>query len=143
MISINATLVIQIVQFLILVFIINRLMFQPILRLIEERAGYFKDTKIKIGNIKDETEQLVKKSITIEHDMRKDASKENSLFKQEALKIAEKIFDDAKNEVALVRERVSKEIDDNLEVARKSLKNETLILADAITEKLIGRRIGN
>ena len=36
MISINATLIVQVIQFLIFVFILNRLMFRPLLKVIDE-----------------------------------------------------------------------------------------------------------
>ena len=39
MVEINLTIVIQVVQFLILVFILNRILFKPISRAIEERDG--------------------------------------------------------------------------------------------------------
>ena len=73
MISINATLVVQIIHFLILVFILNRLMFKPILKKIEERKEYVEKTKGEINDLDQEAERLKKKFISEQVNARKDA----------------------------------------------------------------------
>ncbi len=140
MISINATLFLQIFHFLVLVYILNRLMFRPILKIIRERDRYMDETVSEVGNLKRETEGLSEKCHAIERDARAGAGEERVQMKKEATAIAEKLFDETKGEVASIREKVGKEVDDHLEKARKFLKNEASILADEITERVIGRR---
>ena len=143
MISINATLFVQVLHFLILTFILNRLMFRPIMRLVKDRTRYIEKTEKEIVNIESETTQLVSKCISMENDARKDAGEEKSQLKKEASKIAGNIFQDTKNEVAVIREEVDKNVERQLEVAQKFLHSEALALADEITEKIIGRRAGD
>ncbi|MBW1765987.1 MAG: hypothetical protein JRI43_03290 [Deltaproteobacteria bacterium] len=143
MISINATLVFQIIQFLILVFILNRLMFRPVLKIIDERRRYIQDTKAKMANIETETAELIEKCITMERDARKNAGDESSRLRKEAFAMAEKTYRDTKEEVKLIKDKIGKEVDKNLERARQSIQSEAMALADAITQKVIGRRIGN
>ncbi|MCP4001475.1 MAG: F0F1 ATP synthase subunit B', partial [Gammaproteobacteria bacterium] len=58
MISINATLVVQLIHFLLLLFIMNRLMLQPLLKLIREREDYTKRTKSEIKELEVKIGQL-------------------------------------------------------------------------------------
>ena len=143
MISINATLFVQVLHFLILTFILNRLMFRPIMRLVKDRTRYIEKTEKEIVNIESETTQLVSKCISMENDARKDAGEEKSQLKKEASKIVGNIFQDTKNEVAVIREEVDKNVERQLEAAQKFLHSEAVVLADEITKKIIGRRVGD
>lgn len=143
MISINATLVLQVIHFLILVFILNRLMFRPIMRTIRERYKYIEDAKKQAMNMEEEAEALMKKCIAIEKDARREAGHESAQIKKEALALAEKIFDEARDNVSSIREKIKKEIDEQLKKAQQFLQSEAMILADEITEKVISRRIAN
>ena len=143
MISINETLILQVIHFLILVFILNRLMFRPILRLINERGTYVDDAKKETVKISEETAELVDRCVSMEKDARNDARNENSKLKREAIAMAEKIFDDTREEISSIRDEATKEVDEQLKRAQQSLQREALVLADEITVKVIGRRIGN
>ena len=143
MISINATLIIQFINFLILVFILNRLMFRPVLKVVEDRSNHIDDTMSKLVNIENETKELIDRCVSLERNARKEAGNESSKFKKEALEIADKIFGDARDEVAIIKARVNREIEEKIENARQSLKTEATQLADVLTEKVIGRRISN
>jgi F-type H+-transporting ATPase subunit b len=143
MISINETLIIQIIHFLILVFILNRLMFRPILAAIDKRSKYIEDSKKEIVDIENETTELFDKCVSMEKGARTDAGNESSRLKKEALETSENIFNDSREEVSSIREKVKKEIDEQLKRAKQSLQSEAVSLADTITEKVMGRRIGN
>ncbi|MFC1533399.1 hypothetical protein ACFL7M_08565 [Thermodesulfobacteriota bacterium] len=143
MISINETLILQIIHFLILVFILNRLMFRPILGIINERARHIEDTKKDLVNIEEETKELVDRCILMEKDARKDARDETSRLKRDAFAITEKIFNDTKEEITLMREKANEEIDEQLEKAKQALHSEAEALSGEITVRVIGRRIAN
>ena len=143
MISINATLLVQMVQFLILAYILNRLMFKPILKILSERTNYLSDTKLKINNIEEETKDLIKKCSFKETEARKEAADQSSQLKREGSSTAETIFNDAKEEVTAIKDKVSKEMEKKIDAARESLQKEAASLADVIIEKIIGRRINS
>jgi F-type H+-transporting ATPase subunit b len=50
MVEINLTIVIQVVQFLILLFILNRILFRPISQAIEERDGKIAEARINMNH---------------------------------------------------------------------------------------------
>ena len=140
MISINATLLIQIIHFLILVFILNRLMFRPILRVIEDRDKHLENENKNLDRLKEETDELIARCTSVEMGAKKKANAESLNLKKEAIEISEKIFSDTRDEIASIRDEADREIDLKLKEARKSLRDEALILAEELTEKLIGRR---
>lgn len=141
MISVNATLVIQIIHFIILVFILNRLIFRPILKVINEREQYVADEKRRLTNLEEETAELIDKSVAMEKNVRRDAGMESSKLKREALVMAEEIFDNTRTEIAALMRHVDDEIESQLERAHQSLRAEAVLLADKIAEKVVGRRI--
>ncbi len=143
MISINATILIQVLHFLILVFILNRLMFRPILRLVHDRTYHIDKTLKEAENTQNDTTELVNKRISLEKDVRKKAREESSQLKNEAGTMSEKIFDDTRKKLALIREEVNKEVDRQVDTAQKFLHSEATVLADEIIDKLVGRRIDN
>lgn len=143
MISINATLFIQIILFLVLAFILKRLLIQPTLKIINERVKYIQDTNKKLLNIEEETEELVQKCISMEITARQTAHEKSAVLQKEAREIAEKMFQDSRDQIASIKEKVGREVEEKIEVARQSLQSEAVQVADVLTEKLIGRRIGN
>lgn len=143
MISINATLFIQIILFLVLAFILKRLLIHPTLKIINERVKYIQDTNKKLLNIEEETEELVQKCISMETTARQTAHEKSAILQKEAREIAEKLFQDSRDQIASIKEKVGREVEEKIEVARQSLQSEAVQVADVLTEKLIGRRIGN
>ena len=141
MISINATLVVQVIQFLILVFILNRLMFRPILKLVKERAEYIEKTKNEIENIELDTAQVRDEYLLRETNARKDAALERSRIRDTGIAHAEGFLNDSINEVTSIRAEADSEAEEQLNKTRPSLQDEAEVLAEEIMERVIGRRI--
>ena len=143
MISINATLFLQILHFLILVFILDRLMFRPIMRVVKDRDKHIQNENEQLNNLKGETEELIARCLSLERNAKREASAESSNIKKEAIGVTERIFSDTREEVAAIRDEADREIESKLKEARKSLQDEAFILAEDLMQKLIGRRSAN
>jgi F-type H+-transporting ATPase subunit b len=141
MISINATLVVQVIQFLILVFILNRLMFRPILRLINARKEFIDKTKNEIENIELDTKRLRDEYLLRETHARKAASRERTRIRDEGIISAEEFLDVSRKEVTSIRAEAEKTAEEQLNKTRPFLQGEAEVLAEDITERVIGRRI--
>ena len=63
MINLNATLVVQVILFLITLFFLNRLLIRPIMKVVQNRTRFFQETEDKILSLEKETEELVGKGI--------------------------------------------------------------------------------
>ena len=141
LITINETLVFQLISFLIFLFVINRVMLRPLLKVMSERDGYIQKLKIEIDGAEDELKAVFEQ-----------IKEQESAVKQEAFSLKEKleaagslkageIFVDVREEIEEMKTTVEKEIDAMISEARKSVKNESETLASRIMEKLLDRRL--
>ena len=141
MINFNATFLVQLLLFLITLGVLNRILYKPILKVMEDRDQHIKSSKNQITNIAAEAKELAEKCVNMEKDARKQAGEEGAQLRAAAADTAEKIFNDTRAEITGIRDSVSKEIDDQFQRAQDSLKSEATLLADSIAEKVAGRRV--
>ena len=141
MISINATLVVQIIHFLILVFILNRLMIQPILKLMDERSSYIIKTRHEIATLELETEDFKKKFLSVQNKARTDAFQERDQLKLAGMNEVEKSLEESLEKVASMRKKADNEAEEEVSKTQPLLQNEANVLAEEIIERVIGRRI--
>ena len=141
MIRINATLVLQVVHLLLLVFILNRLMFKPILKLMDERNGYMDKSKTEIRDLESEAERLKREYLSLENQARKKASGESLELKKAGVAQVEAMIDESQEEVASIRRESETKIESQFAKARPSIQSEATVLAEEIVERLIGRRV--
>ena len=143
MINVNATLVVQIINFLILIFIINRILFRPIMDIVEKRSAKIKNEEERLKNLEEETRALIEKCSSIEKETRKKAMAQSALLRKEASDQSEEIFNKVKDEINGIREEADKEIQSKIEEASISLQNFASEIAEELTEKVIGRRFAS
>ena len=143
MINVNATIIVQIINFLILMFILNRILLRPIKNIIERRSIKIEEETKRLDNLQQETKELIEKCTSIEAKARKKAVEQSNLLKKEAGEKAEDIFTRAKDEIAGIRQETDREIDSKIEDASLSLKKFASELAEELTEKVIGRRFAS
>jgi len=140
MISINATLIIQVINFLILVFILNRLLFKPTLKLIEDRTEFFQSTKEEINQLEKETQELKDKYQSIQNDARREAARERDQMKSMSAKEIEEFLNASRNEASKIKTEAEKKAEMELSQAKSSVSGEAGMLADVIVQAVIGRR---
>lgn len=140
MISINATLVVQVVQFLIFVFILNRLMFRPLLKVINERQGYQEKTRGEIKDFEIRIGQLKEEFFSKENAARKDAAKERSNLRNQSVIQAGEFIEESRKEVASIKEKTANEVEKHINKTQPLLHDQAVSLVEAIVEQIIGRR---
>jgi len=141
MISINATLLIQLIHFLLLLFIMNRLMLQPLLKVIQEREAYTDNTKSEIKDIEVKIGQLKEQFIAKENDARKDAAQERTDITNVGLNEADGFLNKSREEVSVIRQQAEKEVEAEVSKTQPLLADQASSLVSGIMEKIIGRRI--
>jgi len=141
MISINATLVLQVIHFLILAFILNRLMIQPLLRLINERTQHIAKTKAETNNIEDETARLKEEYLARENDARIKATQERARLRGMGISETEETLNNARKEMVSLRGEADREAENEIKKTQPVLHEQATSLAEQIMEKVIGRRI--
>lgn len=141
LISINATLVVQLISFLIFLFLINWIMIQPLRRTMAERAGYLDRMRLDILEAEKEMTRLLKQLADREKSVRKEALLVTLEMENEGRRSASEILQDVSQEVESFRNRTRKTVSDQLTAARERLEQESEGLALSIMEKLLDRRL--
>jgi len=139
MISINATLVLQVVHLLILIFILNRLLFRPTLKVIRERTSFIENSKKEIMEIEQKAEQLKKEYFSIQKKAMRQASKEGTRLKEEGLQEVDKIMEDSMKQIDKIRNQAETRANEEVQSAKPQIQGQATTLADEIAERVIGR----
>ena len=141
LININETLIVQVVGFLVFLFVINRIMFRPLRNVMSDR-------EIHIERVKRDITQAQKQVATFTGQIRE----QETATRQEALELkddleatgtqqAKEIFESVKKEIAADRQKVQQEIEARIAEERKALRKESEDLALNIIEKILDRRL--
>jgi len=140
MISINATLVLQVIHFLVLAFILNRLMLKPILKLIDEREQHVEKTKGQIDEMKSRVIQLADQFRSEEIEARKNVTRERVQENREGMFETEKLLEQSREQAASIKTEADKKAQREVEKSSPLLPDEAGVVAERIIEKMIGRR---
>lgn len=141
MISLNATIVVQVTLFLLLLYALNRIMIQPLHRVVLEREELIARKKAELVVAHRSLEQ-------IEQDYRKrlrraeaEARTVQGRIHEEASGKAEQVIHTAQEQVTVLRRKVREQVAQELEKARRELKKQAEVLSFEITQKVVGRRV--
>ena len=140
MISINATLILQIIHILILVFILNRILFRPIQGIIQRREDHLLNEKEDIHRLEEEAERLKNQFREQQTSARKDAALERGKLKEAGSGEAEEYIDASRKEAASIRAKADDDAETELKRTKPLLSEQSTLLADDIIERLIDRR---
>ncbi len=141
LISINETIVVQLVSFLVFLFVINRVMFRPLARTLDEREQYTKTLREEIVQAETELKALTDQIRESEAAAREEAlrvAKETELSGNER---AGEIFDATRKDVDAQIADAQMEIDAQIDIVRKDMEKESGALASTIMEQLLGREL--
>ena len=140
LISINETLIVQVISFLIFLFIINRIMFRPLRNVIADRDIYIERVKLDIDQAQNELDKMNRQIREQEAEVRDEAFELQQQREEIGNEQAKEIFAAVRREIAENRASVQKELDVKISEARQSLKTEAEVLAITIIEKILDRR---
>jgi F-type H+-transporting ATPase subunit b len=140
-INLNFTLLIQLVNFLILLLLLNALLYKPIMAKIREREAAIKKDREKALELETEVANQEGKHRDALIQARKSAADEKaSLLAASKVKESE-ILEKARLEAARIVEEMRKSIQAESDQARKKLKEDMTPLAQSVTEKILGRAV--
>ena len=141
MISIDGSIIIQIVNFIFLIWILNIILYKPIRNVLLQRKERVADFEQSIeASRRDVEEKDEAFSLGIKEAKAKGLKGKEGLLQiasEEERKIIEKINEKAQADIANVRVKIA----EDAESARKSLQQEVDTFADAIAQKILGRTV--
>jgi F-type H+-transporting ATPase subunit b len=140
-VSLDYSLGIQIVNFLLLIFILNVLLYKPILGMIDKRKKQFEDSEAEIRRLQKTVEQ---KMAAYEEKLRqaKTAAVEqkNEIIRQGAEE-AKTVIDAVRAEIPGMMEQFHTRMDGEIGAAKKILTDHSQQLSVEIAEKVLGRSL--
>ena len=141
MVSLDYSLGIQIINFLLLVFILNVLLYKPILGTIDERKKQFEESE-QTGRHLQETAE--RKIAAYEEKLRlakaAAAEKKNEIISQ-GTEEAKAVIDAVRSEIPVMMERFHARMEGEIDEARKILNHRSQQLSIEIAEKVLGRSL--
>ena len=141
LISINETLIAQVISFLIFLFIINRLMFRPLRKTMGDRDQYLDTMTQDINNSRKDVERYTQQIEDRKTTIRSEAYEINRELEHAAGQEAADIVAAAVAEVAVIRDDTKKKIEAQIADARQHIQKESEALAIQLTEKILERGI--
>lgn len=141
LISINETMIVQLISFLIFLFIINRLMFRPLQGVMAERAEYMNGLQTEISEAESELNKVSRLLERQEAATREQAHALRKDMEDAGGNRAGEIFAAVRKEVADLRSQAEEEVAHQLSEARKHLQEESEQLSVSIIEKILDRRV--
>ena len=141
MVSLDYSLGIQIINFLVLIFILNILLYKPILGMIDRRKKQFEDSDAEIRRLQDTVEQ---KMADYEEKLRQAKAaaveQKNEIIRQGADE-AKTVIDAVRAQVPGMMEEFQTRMDSEIGAARKILTDHSAQLSVEIAEKVLGRSL--
>lgn len=141
LISINETLFVQLISFLVFIFVLNRVMFRPLRTEMGEREGFMDSIREDILSADEELKTLLRDSRERSDTIRAEAMAVKAKVEEDANQQASEVLTAARGEVTDISKAAEQEIDDMVSAARENLHQEAQKLTVDIMEKILDRRV--
>ncbi len=141
LITINETVVIELISFLIFLFLINRIMFRPLRDVIGERESHIESITSGIEESKTQLSQMNEQVQAQELTAIKEANQHKKNLEEDGVIQANTVLDDSRKEIQAIKLESQQFINSQITKARAEIKNESQKLAVLIMEKVLDRRL--
>ncbi len=141
MLNINATLLFQIINFIILIFILDLILFKPLLRLREERekltAGKEEESRHQEAQAESMREEYTRKL----QEARLQGRMKKELLEKAGALIEKEMVAKVREEAASILKETKAQIEQEMKKTRESLASQIQLLSSQIAKKILGREI--
>ena len=143
LITINETMIVQLISFLIFLFIINRIMFRPLNKVMKDRVDYMEDHRQDIINAEKEIVHLTDQLAEKESAARQEALSLKKDVEGQAVNKASGIQQTVRNEGSDLKNKNFEEVKAKITEARQHLQAEADALVIGMMEKVLNRRLSS
>ena len=139
LISINETLIVQVISFLIFLFIINRIMFRPLRQVMDERKSHIDRIQQDIDKAQSEYESLTDQIKARENDVRNEAHQQRLQLTAKGQQQAADIIASTREEINNLQTETEKQVDLQIAAAREQVELEAEDLSKQIIATVLHR----
>jgi F-type H+-transporting ATPase subunit b len=141
MVDINSTLFIQIINFLALIFILNQLLYKPILQIMGRRKGIFDSTEAEIKRLQDTIDQKMAEYEAKIAQAKGEAMAQRGEIQKEGAEKGKEILDGARAEIQKMMDDFQIRLTQEVDGARTVLRSQSERISKEIAEKVLGRSV--
>ena len=141
LISINETLFIQLISFLLFMVIMDRIMFRPLRKVMGDRDDYVQKIESEIADAENKLNNISTQLKLKASAVRQEAFDLKEKLEASGSQHATDMFDVTRKDIAELKKSAGKEIDAQIAEAKKYIKTESESLALNIMEKILDRRL--
>ncbi|UCG13441.1 MAG: ATP synthase F0 subunit B [Deltaproteobacteria bacterium] len=141
MIEINLTIVIQVLQFLILVFILNRLLFKPISQVIAERQDKIIAWEEKTSSLQESVRTRLESYESHLQEAQAQAQERQGQLKNEVKEKEEERLRAVSEEAARLVDSTKLELEKETERLRAELRQQAKEMSKVLAAKILGRKV--
>ena len=140
LVSINETVIVQLISFLIFLYIINRVMFRPLRDTMLKRDHHVNRIQEDITHQENQLRTLKNKISERESSVRSEALEMKKKLEDSGNQEAAAILSTTRQEIAVLRKKSAQDVENKVSEARKSLEQESQGLVSDVMEKVLDRR---
>ena len=141
LISINETFFAQLISFLVFLFILNKVMIQPLSNTIAERKDHFEKVKDDIKKANADFEAINRDLDRQRKQVLKEADRVVKALEGEAEKISSEALNAARSQITALRQETEKKVAGQIKDAREQLAGEVEAVTTLIMEKVLHRSL--
>jgi F-type H+-transporting ATPase subunit b len=141
LVSINATMLAQLVSFLIFLFLITRIMIRPLLETVTARREHLQKLQKEIAASSEELSQATARVRQEQAALRAEAFAESEQLESSGKREAKGILRQARAEIAALKDQTLAEAGVRIETAKGELARDIEPIVAAIMEKILERRV--
>jgi F-type H+-transporting ATPase subunit b len=141
MLKIDYSVFVQIVNFLILLFLLNIILYRPIRRILNQRKEEMEGLELRASDLQ---ARSAKESKTLEENVvaaRREGYKERETLKGEALEAEKKMYQEATAKAGDSLDRARKDAEQKLGEIREGLVRDVDLFSRELAEKILGRSL--
>ena len=141
MINLDYTLLIQMGNFLVLLLILNRFLYKPILNILDERRKRIQDSETSVKELEDRTAQHWDVYQRQLQEAKLAANAEKERLKGEGLEAERRLMEEVRAETGRAVEEARRMIQEEAGLARETLRVQADGMAVEIAQKILGRSL--
>lgn len=141
MVSLDYSLGIQIINFLLLIFILNVLLYKPILGIIDRRKKQFEDSEAEIKRLQETVDQKMAAYEEKLHQAKTAAVEQKNEIIRQGADEAKTVIDAVRAEIPGMMEEFHARMDGEIGAAKNILNDHSRQLSVQIAEKILGRNL--
>jgi F-type H+-transporting ATPase subunit b len=140
LITINHTLFFQLASFLLLLFVLNKIMFRPLRQVMSERAALLSDMSDEISSVEKTYGEIGQQIESQESATRREASKLRDEIEASGQQSAATVMEQARQQINALKAKAKEETAAQVAAARQEIEREAAAISDQMIASVLGRR---